>query len=1031
MFCDLVGSTALSARLDPEDMREIIGAYHRCCAEQITKAGGFVAKYMGDGVLAYFGYPQAHEDDAERAVRSALALIDAIQKLRAGHDTTLQVRIGIATGLAVVGDLIGEGDAQERGVVGETPNLAARLQALAEPGQVVISPSTRRLTGGLFRYRDMGLKALKGLAEPVQAWQVLGFSAVEGRFEAQHETSLTPLVGREEEIELLLRRWKQAKTGEGRVVLLTGEPGIGKSRLTVAIEDAIRGEEHLRLHYFCSPHHQGSAFHPITAQLERTAGFERKDSPEAKLDKLGALLVPESLSEGDLPLLAELLSLPTASRFPPSDVGPQRKKERTLTALLRQLEGLTQRQPVLTVYEDVQWIDPSSRELLEMVVERAAHLPILLIITFRPEFQPPWTGQAHVTMLALNRLGRREGMALIERVAGKEPLPPDIIAEIAERTDGIPLFVEELTKAVLEAASGQEGMQRTLSTTPTASFAVPATLHASLMARLDRLGAPAKEIAQIGAAIGREFAYELLLSVAQRSVAELQAGLDRLADAGLVFCRGSPPHATFLFKHALIRDAAYSSLLRSQRQQLHARIATIIEQSFSDLIESEPELLAQHCTEAGTVEKAITYWEKAGLRAAAHSANQEAVAHLQKGLELLETLPTRADDIDQELRLLLALGPALMNTRSSAAPEIGRAYARARELAQKVGRSAELFPTVWGSWLFAYIAADLSTATRLVEELFGLARDQHDPALMLQAHHAAWPTLMSLGTLEKARQHIGDGLALYQRDAHSKHAHLYGGHDPAVCGFAIGAMIAAALGYLDQALWQLDQGRALAESLGHLPTLSQSLGFAAELHYVRREPRAVEDVVASVLPILSEHGSAVGIANATMLRGWALIAQGEVRQGSVHLREGLNAWRATGSMYLVPYRLARAADAYRIVGNTEEGLCLVAEALKAMERFEDRWFEADLHRLQGELLLLGGVDPDEAEICLKRALAAARLQGAHLLELRAATSIARVWHSRNSRSQARDLLAPIYGWFTEGFDTPDLKEAKVLLDELT
>jgi class 3 adenylate cyclase len=574
MFCDLVGSTALSARLDPEDMREIISAYHRCCAEQITKAGGFVAKYMGDGVLAYFGYPQAHEDDAERAVRAALALIEAVPALRSGLDATLQVRIGIATGLVVVGDLTGEGDAQERGVVGDTPNLAARLQALAEPGQIVISNSTRRLTGGMFDYRDLGKVTLKGLAETVQAWQVLGASTVESRFEAQHETNLTPLVGREEELELLLRRWRQAVSGEGRVVLLSGEPGIGKSRLTVALEERIEVEPHTRLLHFCSPHHTDSAFYPEVTQLARAAAFDRHDTPDAKLEKLASLIDAPSGQESDLQLLAELLSIPTADRFAQLSWSPQRKKEKTFEALLRQVELLSRQRPVLAVYEDVHWIDPSSRELLDMAVERVARLRVLLVITFRSEFQPPWTGPAHVSTLNLSRLGRREGAALAALVASDHRLPDEIAAEIVERTDGVPLFVEELTKAVLEAGAGGEG-SKTIASAPLFSLAVPATLHASLIARLDRLGPRAREIAQVAAVIGREFSYELLAPVAQKSDHDLRSALMGLTDAGLVFCRGTPPQATCLFKHALVRDATYGTLLRDQRQALHGRVVGV------------------------------------------------------------------------------------------------------------------------------------------------------------------------------------------------------------------------------------------------------------------------------------------------------------------------------------------------------------------------------------------------------------------------------------------------------------------------
>jgi class 3 adenylate cyclase len=729
MFCDLVGSTPLAAKHDPEDMRGIIRAYHRCCDDQIAKGGGFVAKYMGDGVLAYFGYPQAHEDDAERAVRSALALIEAIASLRTGHDVALQVRVAIATGIVVVGDLIGEGAAQEQNVVGETANLAARLQALAEPGQVIISQSTRRLVGGIFEYRDLGRLAVRGLADPVQAWQVLGASAAESRFEATHETSLTPLVGREEELELLLRRWRQTASGDGRVILLSGEPGIGKSRLMVALEEALGSEPRTRLRYFCSAHHQDSAFYPVIMQLERAAKFERHDGPGAKLKKLASVLGTSPSADAAGQLLAELLSIPTGDYYAPLNLSPQRKKEKTIEALLQQLDMLARRRPMLMLYEDVHWIDPSSREFLEILVERVPRLRVLLIISFRPDFQPPWTGQAHVTTVSLTRLGRREGTALVERVAGEKALPDAMIAEIVERTDGIPLFVEELTKTILEAG-GDGDATRAVAAAPLSALAVPASLHASLMARLDRLGSPAKEIAQIGAAIGREFSHELLASVAQRSEAVLRAGLERLTDAGLVFYRGAPPSASYLFKHALIRDAAYSSLLRDQRQQLHARIAAALEAHFPELNERQPELFAQHYSDAGLTEPAIAAWHRAGERAAKRSANREAVHHLEKGLQLIETLPDRNRHSEQELRLLLVLGPALMTTRSTAAPEIGRVYSRARELAQRACRSAELFPTLWGAWLNAFVAGNFPTAFRIAAELFDLAKHEGEPGFL-------------------------------------------------------------------------------------------------------------------------------------------------------------------------------------------------------------------------------------------------------------------------------------------------------------
>jgi class 3 adenylate cyclase len=695
MFCDLVGSTALSAKLDPEDLRSIVAAYHKCVAATVARFDGFLAKYMGDGVLIYFGYPRAHEDDAERAVRAGLALTELVPTLKAGQGSGLQVRVGIATGVVVVGDLTGEGEARERGVVGETPNLAARLQALAQPGQVVISQSSRRLSGGMFEYRDLGLVELKGLVDRVQAWHVTGASGVESRFEAQHEAKLTPLIGRQEELELMLRRWRQAVEGEGRVILVSGEAGIGKSRLIAELQDQLQAEPHTRLRYFCSPHHTDSAFHPVIAQLERAAGLERQDPPEIKLRKLAALLERGAQHAIGVQLLAELLSITSSDRSLRLDLTPQRRKEKTLETLIRQLEALVRDRPVLMIYEDVHWIDPSSRELLDVMIERAARLAVLLILTFRPDFHPPWSGQAHVTSLTLSRLSRREGTALVSRVIGNKPIPDDIVAEIVERTDGIPLFVEEMTKAVLESSS-QEGTAKVISAAPLPMVAVPATLHASLMARLDRLGPAPKEVAQIGAVIGREFAYELLALVADRSDTDLCAALDLLGEAGLVFRRGVPPKATLLFKHALVRDAAYSSLLRSQRQGLHARIAAILEDQFPDVAAMQPELLAQHSLEAGWIEKATVYWLKAGTRAAERSATTESVTHFTKGIEALSRLPEASERDRQELQFRLALGPALIATRGWNSVEAETSYRRALTLCDRLGEQRGRFDALWG-----------------------------------------------------------------------------------------------------------------------------------------------------------------------------------------------------------------------------------------------------------------------------------------------------------------------------------------------
>src|SRR6516165_10625032 len=634
IFCDLVGSTALSTRYDPEDLRAIISTYHRCCTEVLERNGGFVAKYMGDGVLAYFGYPQAHEHDAERAVRAGLNLVEAVPKLATHAGSPLQVRVGIATGLVVVGDLIGAGAAREQAVVGETPNLAARLQALAEPGAVVIAAATRRLTGGLFDYRDLGTIALKGFAENVPAWQVLGASAIESRFEAMR-TAMTPLVGRDEEIDLLLRRWDQAKRGEGCEVLVSGEPGIGKSRITQTVLERLSGEPHIRLRYFCSPHHQDSALYPSITQLERAAGFRREDTAEQRLAKLEAVL---ALGTNDLreavPLLADLLSIPIGDRYPPLNLTPQKRKERTLHAQVAQLEGLSARQPVLMVWEDVHWSDPTTRESLDLLIDRVSTLRVLIILTFRPEFTPPWIGRPHVTMLTLNRLPRRQRAEIMRYMTGGKALPKDIAEQIIDRTDGVPLFIEELTKSVVESGIVTDAGDRYAVTGPVTPLAIPTSLHASLLARLDRL-APTREVAQIGAALGRSFSHELIRAVSAMPQPKLDEALEQLASAELIFRRGVPPDAEYTFKHALVQDAAYSTLLRSRRHQLHGRIATTLEAEFPEIVETHPEVLARHCAEAGLLENGVGYWLKAGQQAFPYLSKHQAVAHLRKGLDVL------------------------------------------------------------------------------------------------------------------------------------------------------------------------------------------------------------------------------------------------------------------------------------------------------------------------------------------------------------------------------------------------------------
>jgi class 3 adenylate cyclase len=1018
MFCDLVGSTA---RYDPEDLREVIGAYHRCVADTVVRFAGFVAKYMGDGVLVYFGYPEAHEDDAERAVRAGLAVIDAVGGLATPE--RLNVRLGIASGLVVVGDLIGAGAAQERGVVGETPNLAARLQTLAGPGALVIADTTRRQIGALFEIEDLGPQTLAGFAEPQRAWRVVCQSGVLSRFEALRSEA-APLVGRDEELDLLLRRWRQAQAGEGRVVLLSGEPGIGKSRLSAALSQAIQSEQHTRLRYFCSPYHQDSALYPSIIQLERAAGFARDDTVEQKLDKLRGVLVPGARGDDEIALVAELLSLPSSATD--LTLSPQRKREMLFEALLQQLATLARDRPVLMVFEDAHWIDPTSRELLDLTFDRVARMPVLVVVTFRPEFQHAWSGQPHVTMLALNRLDARDGVALVERVAGNGSLSRDIVDEIVERADGVPLFVEELTKAVLESGDRDNRVAAVLAASALSNLAIPATLHASLIARLDRLGPIAKEAAQIGAVIGREFGYELIEQVGQRPAAELRLGLDRLAEAGLLFCRGSAPQSSYLFKHALVQDAAYGTLLRAKRQELHARVAAVLEQHFADLVERQPELLAHHLTAARDTERAVGQWLKAGRHAAERSAHLEAIGHFDRGLATLAAMPEGPAREGREIELQLARGPSLFTVEGYSSAAAAEAYARVRELAERQDDARRLFMAVYGLWQSANGAGRIRDCRILSDRLLRLTADKADDGLRLQAHHSAWTTSLYAGESTAAREHCEAGRRLYNPERHRSHSLLYGGHDPGVCAGYIGAQASWLLGYPDKGLTLGREALALAERIAHPLSLEIALVYNAILHLDRGEPELALRLLAAAEALVAEQRLAF-VLEPRFLRGAALSALGAFEEAVVCLREGLAG--RLGTMRFRPYGFARLAEALARQDDREPAFAAAGEGLEAQGQTGHRQWDAELHRLAG-IALLGLNRLEEGQAPLEEALRIARRQQAKAYELRAATSLARLWGEQGRRIEARELLAPVYGWFTEGFDTADLKQAATLLAEL-
>jgi class 3 adenylate cyclase/predicted ATPase len=1030
MFSDLVGSTALSASMDPEDLREVISAYQQCVAETVQRFGGFVAKYLGDGVLVYFGYPQAHEDDAERAVRAGLELVAAVSALKAA--SPLQTRVGIATGLVVVGDLIGSGAAQERGIVGETPNLAARLQSAAEPNAVAIAESTRKLVGNLFELQDLGAKDLKGIAGPVRAWAAVRPSSVESRFEAMHASGLTALVGREEELELLLRRWSKAKTGEGQVVLLSGEAGIGKSRLTAALLERIAGEPHTRLRYFCSPQHTDSALYPIIGQMERAAGLAHDDTPQARLDKLDAVLAQTSTRIEDVALVAEMLSLPNDGRYPAIELTPEQRRQRTLEALTEQLAGLASQRPVLMIFEDAHWTDPTSLEAFGRTVDQIKTLPALLIVTFRPEFNAPWAGRSHVTSVALNRLGRRETAAIIARLVGNKELPSDVMAAIVERTDGIPLFVEEMTKAVLEAESEADALQTAAVVTSTA-LAVPASLQASLMARLDRLGA-AKEVAQIGAAIGREFSHALLAAVVRKPEAEFKAALDRLIAAGLLFRQGVPPHATYLFKHALVQDAAYGTLLREPRRALHARIAETIESQFAEIAERQPELLARHCIEAGQIEKAAGLWGKAGQRSLERSALVEAAEQITRALDQIATLPSTPTLRREQIKLQIALITPLSHVRGYSAPETKAAAERARlliEQAEMVGEPPEdpllLFSVLYGVWTANYVAANGNPVRELSEQFLALAEKQGATAPLLIAHRIMGISMAFVGEIAKSRVHFDRAIALYDHTQHRPLATRFG-VDSAVSSFSYRSWDLWLLGYPEAALSDADQAVSDARQLDQAATLIYALWHASVTQTECGNYATASAQLEEATALAEEKGAAFWKGMATMVQGRVLALTGDSLNAVQAVTSGIAAVRSPGGRILFAVHLTCLARAYAELGQFGDAWRSIDEAMAA----DERWWRAEVSRIAGEITLLEPKgDIAKAEGYFEDGLAIARKQQAKSWELRAAMSMARLWRDQGKRDEARELLAPVYGWFTEGFDTLDLKEAKALLDELS
>ena len=835
--------------------------------------------------------------------------------------------------------------------------------------------------------------------------------------------SLTPLVGRDHEIALLTDRWEQVKEGDGQVVLLSGEAGIGKSRITQALKQTIASDDVIRLHYQCSPHHRSSALHPIISQLVRAARIERNLSAGSKLDKLENLLVKSARNlEEVMPFFAALLSIPTEDRYPQITMSPEQQKSKTLEALVEQLKNLSEQCPVLMIFEDAHWSDPTSIELLGLIIEEAQSCRVQVLITFRPEFLPPWTGHTHITGLTLNRFSKGQVIAMIERVTAEKTLPDEVRDQIIEKTDGVPLFVEELTKTVLESNLIEDKGDHYALSKPLRPLAIPNTLQDSLMARLDRL-APVKETAQIAALLGREFDFKLLSKISPLDEDNLAEALQQLSNSELVFPKGTPPNSSYVFKHAMVQDVAYESLLKSKRRELHARVASALKDE-----NAEPEILAHHYSEAGLFDPAVKSWLKAGQQALERSANLEAATHLRKGLELVINLPESSEGSLLELELQLALGPALMAIKGYAAPQIEPVYGRARELCQKVGGLSQSFAATWGLWLHYQQGGQLMQARNLTEEVLAIAKKQGDKALLLQAHHAAWATFHRLGELDACQHHAEKGVGLYDVSKHSSHAYLYGGHDPGVCAQTHAGIALWGLGFPDRALERALEGLKLSEHLSHPFSRVDALYGGARVYLFRRERELAQACAKEMITLSVDHEFSLMEAWGTIIQGSAIITEEQNFGVIEEMCRSIAVTRDTGAQAHVPYLLSLLIDAYLRTDQVEVGLETVADALQLIEKTGERNWEAEIFRQKGELLLKQA-DPDKSEIenCFRRALEIATTQNAKSLALRSAMSLARVLQGQKKCRDARNALKQIYGWFTEGFATADLKEAKSLL----
>ena len=1035
LWCRGVTSPVPSSEpLDPEVHLQVVQEAQHVCDQAVRRFEGYMAQHFGNGFVVYFGYPHAHEDDARRAVHTGLEIVQGMQRL-APHLKRQQavecaMQIGIHTGLVVMG-AVGSGERRTQLALGETPQLAAQLAGLAAPNTVVISPATLRLIEGYFVCHALGVHTLDDPAEPLAVSQVLQESAAQGRLDAAMATGLTPFVVREHEFGLLRERWEQSLQGVGQVVVLSGEMGIGKSRLVRVFQEHIAGEAYAQLACRCSPYYQHSALYPLIEWVQRELQWQRDDVPPVKLRKLEAVLESYDLVLTEaVPLLATLLSLPLPAPYASPHLPPQQQKQQTLAALLAWLLKKAE-QPVCLVMEDLHWVDPSTLEFLDLLIEQVPTARLLVILTCRPDFVPSWVGRSHVTQMTLSRLSPPQTERMIERVTAGKALPAEVVQQLVAKTNGVPLFVEEVTKMILESGLVKEQDGHYALTGPLPSLAIPSTLQDSLMARLDRQGV-GKLVAQLGATLGREFAYEVLQAISPLEESILLQGLARLVHAEILYQRGLPPQAQYVFKHVLIQEVAYQSMLRSTSQQYHRRIAQTLEARFPETRETQPELLAHHYTEAGLSAQAVVYWQQAGQRAIARSAHMEAIAHLQRGLAVSATLLDTPTRLQHELALHMALGMALAATRGYAAPAVEQAYLRARACCQQVGDLAQLFTVLHGLWLVYLVRGELRLAHEQGEHLLRLTRRQPEPPLLLQAHRAVGTSLFFLGELAAAWSHLEQGLALYEAPQHYALTMRYG-QDPGLVCLVYAAWSLWLRGYPDQALDRIHQALALTQQCSHSFCQAFALTFAVMLHWFRRDTDAVAAQVEASLSLAYAHAFPLFVAMGRVFQGGVLAAHRPEVESLEQIRQGIVAYRETGTELFRPYFLGLLAEAYRRSGRTGTGLEVLTEALALVELTGERLYEADLYRLKGELLLAQdstGQQLEAAEACLRHALEVARRQQARSLELRAAIRLSWLWQQQGKRHQARHLLAAVYGQFTEGFDTGDLQEAKTLLDEL-